>query len=118
MSLLTLACRHRPVKCTRLILVDCAMQLRARVWPVLLGVEGVSVSQDEYMQWAHEKHADSSVVDCDVQRSLWSYTQGTGKADLSLPTIHSASACCSKAISMLSALTHCPYSRLSGKLPC
>ncbi|CAL5227359.1 g10307 [Coccomyxa viridis] len=51
-------------------------QLRARVWPVLLGVEGVSVSQDEYMQWAHEKHADSSVVDCDVQRSLWSYTQG------------------------------------------
>ena len=53
------------------------MQLRARVWPVLLGVESVSVSQDEYMQWAHEKHADSSVVDCDVQRSLWSYTHGT-----------------------------------------
>ena len=65
------------MSCTGLMPLHHAMQLRARVWPVLLGVEGVSVSQDEYMQWAHEKHADSSVVDCDVQRSLWSYTQGT-----------------------------------------
>lgn len=52
------------------------MQLRARVWPVLLGVEPAAISRDEYMQWAHGRHPDSSVVDVDVQRSLWSYTEG------------------------------------------
>jgi len=52
------------------------MQLRTRVWPVLLGAEGISIPHDEYMQWAHGSHPDSTVVDCDVQRSLWSYTKG------------------------------------------
>ena len=52
------------------------MQLRARVWPVLLGVDPAAISKDEYMQWAHGRHPDSSVVDVDVERSLWSYTEG------------------------------------------
>ncbi len=56
--------------------VQIVMQLRARVWPVLLGVEPAAISRDEYMHWAHGRHLDSSVVDVDVQRSLWSYTEG------------------------------------------
>lgn len=74
---------NRRLKCIRLMGLDDSMQLRARVWPVLLGVEGASVSHDAYMQWAHTKHTDSSVVDCDVQRSLWSYTQGKTERDAS-----------------------------------
>lgn len=52
------------------------MQLRARVWPVLLGVEGLPFDDSAYEEAASRPHRDSSTVECDVERSLWSYTEG------------------------------------------
>ena len=54
----------------------CMVQLRRRVWPVLLGIDGTEISHSEYLQWAGGTHRDSSVIEVDVQRSLWSYTAG------------------------------------------
>ena len=53
------------------------VQLRRRVWPVLLGVDGEEIPHSDYLQWAGGTHRDSSVIEVDVQRSLWSYTAGT-----------------------------------------
>ena len=49
------------------------VQIRARVWPLLLGVQK---SIDVYDGHKAGKHRDSSVVDVDVQRSLWAWTEG------------------------------------------
>ena len=54
------------------------MQVRARVWPLLLGVDtrlGPEEEQ-EYQELRSAKHRDSAVVECDVQRSLWTFTEG------------------------------------------
>lgn len=53
-------------------------QVRGRVWPLLLGVEPhlSPEAEEEYLEARCAKHADSSVVECDIQRSLWSFTEG------------------------------------------
>lgn len=48
-------------------------EIRARVWPLLLGV---NKSVDAYEDHKAGRHRDSSVVDVDVQRSLWAWTEG------------------------------------------
>ena len=50
-----------------------ALQIRARVWPLLLGAKQNTESFDDHKVG---KHRDSSVVDVDVQRSLWAWTEG------------------------------------------
>lgn len=52
-------------------------EIRARVWPLLLGVKR---SIDVYDGHKVGKHRDSSVVDVDVQRSLWAWTEGWSDA--------------------------------------
>ena len=54
----------------------CIVQVRARVWPVLLGVDAQEFDERAYRIWQGEPHRDSNVVNCDVERSLWSYTEG------------------------------------------
>jgi Rab-GTPase-TBC domain len=51
-------------------------QIRARVWPLLLGVDSKSFDLEAYQTDSVLPHRDSSVVECDVARSLWSYTEG------------------------------------------
>ena len=51
-------------------------QVRSRVWPVLLGVKPGPLAALEFESFRHGKHRDSTVVECDVHRSLWSYTEG------------------------------------------
>ncbi len=52
-------------------------QLRVQVWPLLLGVPGAAgPEQEDYAALATREHKDSTVVDCDVARSLWSLTRG------------------------------------------
>ncbi len=51
-------------------------QLRARVWPVLLGVDALPFDEAAYQAQQGTRHRDSSTVECDVERSLWSYTEG------------------------------------------
>ena len=63
------------------------LQLRGRVWPVLLGVDSTVIADEEYGEWASGVHRDSSVIDCDVQRSLWSYTAGE-QAPVSAVRLH------------------------------
>lgn len=55
------------------------VQLRQRAWPVLLGVED-GFSAEEYENLKMGKHRDSSTVLCDVDRSLWFYTEGRDRA--------------------------------------
>ncbi|PRW56252.1 TBC1 domain family member 20 [Chlorella sorokiniana] len=51
--------------------------LRARVWPVLLGVEAPLAGEGTtFAARAAAGHKDSNVVACDVERSLWSFTEG------------------------------------------
>ena len=54
------------------------LQVRGRVWPLLLGVEPhlSPEAEEEYLEARCAKHADSAVVECDIQRSLWSFTEG------------------------------------------
>lgn len=49
------------------------MQTRARAWPLLLGVRKTADSYEDHKAGTHR---DSSVVDVDVQRSLWAWTDG------------------------------------------
>ena len=63
----------------------CGPQLRARVWPLLLGVESTAYDPTIYAVYASEKHRDSSTVEVDVQRSIWSFTEG--EPALSLPLL-------------------------------
>ena len=65
-------------------------QLRARVWPLLLGVEGGGgpVEAAEYAARAAQGHKDSQVVTADMARSLWTFTEGACCLPACLP------ACC------------------------
>ncbi len=59
---------HLPLSC---------WQLRARVWPVLLGVESALAGEAAtFAARAAAGHKDSHVVACDMERSLWSFTEG------------------------------------------
>ena len=57
------------------------MQLRSRAWPVLLGLAQEPFVREEYNSLANEIHRDTGVVEVDVQRSLWSYTEGNASAE-------------------------------------
>ena len=46
--------------------------LRTRVWPLLLGSPAAAASPEELERLGVQPHRDSSVVQCDVARSLWS----------------------------------------------
>lgn len=50
--------------------------LRARAWPLLLGARARSDDVSALATLAGERHADTTVVECDVERSLWSFTKG------------------------------------------
>lgn len=51
--------------------------LRARVWPVLLAVEAPLAREvATFAARAAAGHKDSHVVACDMERSLWSFTEG------------------------------------------
>jgi len=67
------------------------VQVRARVWPLLLGVDtrlGPEEEQ-EYLELRSAKHRDSAVVECDVQRSLWTFTEGAALWRGSAATVRS-----------------------------
>mmetsp|Transcript_19506 Transcript_19506/g.54266 ORF Transcript_19506/g.54266 Transcript_19506/m.54266 type:complete len:415 (+) Transcript_19506:333-1577(+) len=51
-----------------------ARQLRRRVWPLLLDVNVDDFDEAGYLEAANGSHRDSSVVEVDVQRSLWAFT--------------------------------------------
>lgn len=59
-----------------------ARQLRSRVWPLLMGVDGPGPPGEaaRYAVLARSTHKDSHVVECDMARSLWSYTEGGARA--------------------------------------
>ena len=63
------------------------MQLRTRVWPVLLGVDGLPFDEEAYAAQHSTRHRDSSTVECDVERSLWSYTEGAATTEQPLPAM-------------------------------
>lgn len=50
--------------------------LRARAWPLLLGARAAPDDVAELGALAAAGHADAAVVECDVERSLWSFTKG------------------------------------------
>lgn len=57
--------------------------LRSRVWPLLLGANGPAPRGEaaRYAVLARTMHKDSHVVECDMARSLWSYTEGWTDAE-------------------------------------
>ncbi|KAL4857897.1 TBC1 domain family member 20 [Chlorella vulgaris] len=55
--------------------------LRARVWPLLLGVEVTAEDAAQYQALQGSTHKDSAVVACDIARSLWSFTDGWSDAE-------------------------------------
>lgn len=50
--------------------------LRARAWPLLLGARSDADDLPALASLAAAPHRDASVVDCDVERSLWAFTDG------------------------------------------
>ena len=50
--------------------------LRARAWPLLLGSSAGAGDGAALGALADAPHRDASTVDCDVQRSLWAFTEG------------------------------------------
>jgi hypothetical protein len=82
-----------------------ALQLRARVWPLLLGVEVPGAArqpeqqreqqrvqceqQQQYEEGHGSTHKDSHVVQCDMTRSLWTFTEGDGCCSCRAICIHS-----------------------------
>lgn len=50
--------------------------LRSRAWPLLLGVQDQSHDERDYVARREMIHKDSHVVECDMLRSLWSWTEG------------------------------------------
>jgi hypothetical protein len=58
---------------------SCPLQLRARVWPLLLGVDTALQDAAEYEERHGSSHKDSHVVSCDMARSLWSFTEGAAR---------------------------------------
>ena len=55
-------------------------KLRARAWPKLLGIDLAGIDEGAFAEAAERSHRDSSTVDVDVERSLWSYTEGWSDA--------------------------------------
>lgn len=58
--------------------------LRSRAWPLILGVHDKHHDHIEYQSQSSIPHKDSHVVECDMARSLWNWTQGwseTARAD-------------------------------------
>lgn len=55
--------------------------LRSRVWPLLLGTHDQSHDDREYTTRLETPHKDSQVVECDMVRSLWSWTKGWSDED-------------------------------------
>eukprot|EP00803_Ostreobium_quekettii_P009519 evm.model.scf_2609.1 EVM.evm.TU.scf_2609.1 scf_2609:18306-20930(+) len=51
-------------------------RLRARVWPLLLGIDIDAFSYDQYDELARMDHADTPTLKADIARSLWSFTDG------------------------------------------
>ncbi|KAK9868698.1 hypothetical protein WJX84_002032 [Apatococcus fuscideae] len=51
-------------------------ELRSKAWLVLLGLDQESFLREQYLSLAEGLHRDTAVVEVDVQRSLWSYTEG------------------------------------------
>ena len=68
------------------------LQLRARIWPLLLGVEATAYDPTIYACYASEKHRDSSTVVVDVQRSIWTFTEGERSVSLCPGVLNSADA--------------------------
>mmetsp|Transcript_19977 Transcript_19977/g.43523 ORF Transcript_19977/g.43523 Transcript_19977/m.43523 type:complete len:1516 (-) Transcript_19977:1907-6454(-) len=58
-------------------------QLRSQCWHKLLGVssETDDVPMSMYEEWCAAQHRDRHVVEVDVERSLWSFTQGFSDAE-------------------------------------
>ena len=50
--------------------------LRARVWPLLLGIDTAQHSGGDYETEAYGDHADVKTINDDVARSLHSFTAG------------------------------------------
>ena len=50
--------------------------LRSRAWPLLLGVHDQSHDERDYVARRETPHKDSHVVECDMVRSLWNWTEG------------------------------------------
>lgn len=50
--------------------------LRSRVWPLLLGTHEQSHDQDRYEALLSTPHKDTHVVEVDMERSLWAWTEG------------------------------------------
>lgn len=68
-----------PLRCPARLAAASALclQLRARVWPVLLAVEApLAREAATFAARAAAGHKDSHVVACDMERSLWSFTEG------------------------------------------
>ena len=55
--------------------------LRSRVWPLLLGVQDQVHDPARYASLAALPHKDVHVVDVDMDRSLWAWTEGWSDAD-------------------------------------
>jgi hypothetical protein len=53
-----------------------AMQVRSRAWPVLLGLGQPGFDPEQYAELSRGRHRDSGTVECDVDRSLWAFTEG------------------------------------------
>lgn len=51
-------------------------RLRAKVWPLLLGIETDAFPYSKYDDLAHQDHSDTHTLKADIARSLWSFTQG------------------------------------------
>lgn len=53
------------------------------MWPLLLGVQGAAGPGEaqQFAELACSTHKDSHVVECDMARSLWSFTEGWGEEE-------------------------------------
>jgi hypothetical protein len=54
--------------------------LRARVWPLLLGIDTAQHAGGDYDTETHGDHADVKTINDDVARSLHSFTAGAAPA--------------------------------------
>ncbi|KAI3436556.1 hypothetical protein D9Q98_005972 [Chlorella vulgaris] len=70
--------RLRKIAAIRGLVTDA---LRARVWPLLLGVKVTAEDAAQYQALQGSTHKDSAVVACDIARSLWSFTDGWSDAE-------------------------------------
>ncbi len=86
------------------------------MWPVLLGVDAQEFDEQAYKIWQDQPHRDSNVVNCDVERSLWSYTEGVLFSEESLPNTYPRAATSFTTCTILKLLFS--SGRLTSKLLC